>query len=460
VRFSPNLPGRWTFKSACSDKANKGLNDQTGEFVCTAAIATTRFARHGQIHVAGDRRHFEHADGTPFFWLADSVWNGARISAIKDWKLYASVRSSQGFTVAQWTATPGADAHGVRAFSGTERISINPNFFKPLDAKLEALSRAGILSAIVPFGHMDGSESATLPDDQIALLLRYIEARWGADPVAWLLPFDRETETNNIARWKKPGAAIFGVSHRAPVLVSAGQRQQILDEFRDQTWVDAFAYEPLSDLTDEALKLATSGPFANEWKKEPTRPVIPSAPYENALARDSKKRFTSDAVRRAIYSSLLLSPPAGVSYGAQGVIDWDKTLDQPPKRKAALPLWHRALFMPAAKQIGHLSKFVSGIDFWRLRPQPGFVSVQPGMLSPERFIASAGTEAKDCSLVYVPQERTLEIVIEALPSSPSVNWFNPRTGQNTPGVAVVGGRSCQFPTPEPGDWLLVMKAGK
>jgi hypothetical protein len=460
VRFSPNLPGRWTFQSACSDKANKGLENQRGEFVCTAAIATSRFARHGQIHVAGDHRHFEHADGTPFFWLADSVWNGARVSAIKDWKLYAAVRSAQGFTVAQWVATPGADVHGVTPFSGTERISINPNFFKPLDAKLETLSRAGILSAIVPFSQMDGPESSMLPDDQIALLLRYIEARWGADPVAWLLRLDGETETKKIARWKKPGAAIFGMSHGAPVLVSAGPRQQTLDEYRDQTWVDAFAFEPLTDLTQEALKVAISGPFANEWKKEPTRPLIPITPYENALARDSKKRFTSDDVRRAVYCSLLLSPPAGISYGAQGVMDWDKTLDQPLKRKAALPLWQRSLFMPAAKQMTNVSKFVTSIDFWRLRPQPGFVAVQPGTMSPDRFIAAAGTETKDLSVVYVPQERTLEIVLDALPASPSVGWFNPRTGQTTPAVAVVGGRSCQFPTPEAGDWVLVMKAGK
>src|SRR6266478_1704797 len=115
VRFSPNLPGRWTFTSTCSDKANKGLNNQRGEFVCTAAIATTRFARHGQIHVAADHRHFEHADGTPFFWLSDSVWNGARVSAIKDWRLYAGVRALQGFTVAQWTAA-GPDVHGLTAF--------------------------------------------------------------------------------------------------------------------------------------------------------------------------------------------------------------------------------------------------------------------------------------------------------------------------------------------------------
>src|SRR5882724_8750659 len=92
VRFSPNLAGRWSFKSGCSDKANKGLNNQSGEFVCTAAIAASRFTRYKQIHIAADHRHFEHADGTPFFWLADSVWNGARISTIKDWKLYANVR--------------------------------------------------------------------------------------------------------------------------------------------------------------------------------------------------------------------------------------------------------------------------------------------------------------------------------------------------------------------------------
>jgi hypothetical protein len=460
VRFSPNLPGRWTFSSTCSDKANKGLDNQKGEFVCTAAIATTRFARHGQVHVASDHRHFEHADGTPFFWLSDSVWDAARVSAIKDWKLYAGVRALQGFTVAQWASAPGADPHGLTAFNGTERISINPNYFKPLDAKLEALSRAGILSAIVPYSAAEEKTSAMLPDDQLALLLRYIEARWGADNVAWLIALDGETDTNRIIRWKKPGAAIFGASHRAPVIVSAGRRQQTLDVFRDERWVDAFEFEPLTDLTDEAFKLAIFGPFANEWKKEPTRPLIPIAPYENALARDSKKRFTSDDTRRAVYSSLLLSPPAGISYGADGVTDWDKTLDQPAKRKSALPLWHRALFMPAAKQMALLSKFVSSVDFWRLRPQPEFVAAQPGSVAPERFIASAGTETKDLSVVYVPQERTLEIVMETLPASPSVSWFNPRTGQNSPAVAVVGGRSCQFPTPEPGDWLLVMKAGK
>ena len=56
----------------------------------------------------------------------------------------------------------------------------------------------------------------------------------------------------------------------------------------------------------------------------------------------------------------------------------------------------------------------------------------------------------DLTLVYVPEDRTIDILKEALPGAPLISWFNPRTGQNSPAVAVVGENSCQFPTPDPG----------
>jgi hypothetical protein len=34
------------------------------------------FYTHGPIHVAASHRHFEHADGTPSFWLGDTWWMG------------------------------------------------------------------------------------------------------------------------------------------------------------------------------------------------------------------------------------------------------------------------------------------------------------------------------------------------------------------------------------------------
>lgn len=465
VRFSPDQPGRWKFKTTCSDTANFDLHNQTGEFLCTAATGETRFHKHGQVRVARDQRHLEHADGTPFFWLADTVWTGARAAEPKDWGFYAQTRAYQRFTVAQWAVAPGDDVKKQAAYTGfPERIAINPDFFKRLDAKLNMLSQAGILSAIAPLLELQSQTNAVtaLPDDQAELLVRYVVARWGADPVAWLVAFEGDSAGKNVGRWKRIGQSVFGSRPHAPVVLFPGGTQWLFDEFRDQKWVDVFGYQSVTDVTEDALKWTFTGPFGAEWKKEPSRPLIPFVPCENGVVAQSTKRFGSDDVRHAVYWSLLMTPPAGVSYGAQGVVNWDTTVEPKDEQtKAAdLPMWHKALFMPAGKQMAHLAKFMNSIDFWQLRPQPKAVGTQPGQASPQRFIAAASTESNNLSVVYVPEDRTLDLMLDSLPPSPAVSWLNPRTGLNNPAVAVVGGRACQFPTPEPGDWLLVMKAGK
>ena len=465
VRYSPDQPGVWKFKTTCSDTANFDLHNQTGEFICTAATGPTRFHKHGQVRVSLDQRHLEHADGTPFFWLADTVWTGACAAEPKDWGFYAQTRAYQRFTVAQWAVAPGDDVKKQSAYTGfPERIVINPDFFKRLDAKLNTLSQAGILSAIVPLLELRSQTNAAalLPDDQAELLVRYVVARWGAEPVVWLLAFESDSSAKNVGRWKKIGQTVFGSRRHAPVVLFPGETQWVFDEFRDQKWVDAFGYQSVTDVTDDALKWTVSGPFGSEWKKEPTRPLIAFVPFENGVAAQSSKRFSPDDVRRAIYWSLLMTPPAGVSYGAQGVVNWDTTVEpQAEKTKGAdLPLWRKAMFMPAAKQMSNLANFMNSIDWWRLRPQPKAVAMQPGQASPRRFIAAAGSEPNNLSVVYVPEDRTLELNLKSLPPSPAVSWLNPRTGEKNPAVAVVGERSCQFPTPDPGDWLLVMKTGK
>lgn len=466
VRFSPDQPGRWVFKTTCSDSANAGLHNKTGEFLCTAPVVRNRFDEHGPVRVARDHRHLEHADGTPFFWLADTVWNGARVAQLGDWDFYALTRAQQTFTVAQWAVAPGEDAREQSAWTGSlERIAINPGFFKRLDAKLDTLRRDGILSAIAPLLELSSSTNAVaaLPEDQAELLVRYVVARWGAEPVAWLLAFESDTSANNLGRWKRIGQAVFGARAHAPVILFPGETQWLFDEFRDQQWVDVFGYQSVTDVTDDALKWAVSGPFAAEWKKEPARPLIAFAPCEDGATAQADKRFSADDVRRAAYWSLLLTPSAGVSYAVQGVRNWDATPEPPAvkgSKRPALPLWRKALFAPSAKEMSHLAKFMNSIDYWQLRPEPKVVAVQPGDQSPQRFIAAAATDPNTLSVAYVPEDRTLELALDALPPSPKVSWFNPRTGGSKPAVAVVGGRACQFPTPGPGDWALLIRAGK
>src|SRR5262249_8306310 len=155
-------------------------------------------------------------------------------------------------------------------------------------------------------------------------------------------------------------------------------------------------------------------------RKEPSRPLISFAPYENAIAAQSRKRFSADDVRHAIYWSLFLTPPAGISYGGPGRVDWGRTGGG--GGTGALPFLDKAMFMPAAKQMATLSKFVATVESWRLRPRPNFINAQPGSASPRRFLAAGGTESKDLAIVYAPEDRTLEILLDALPSAPTVTW--------------------------------------
>ena len=464
VRFCPDTVGQWQYYSACSDASNLGLNDRAGEFICTSVTGPTRFNQHGPVRVAKDRRHFEHADGTPFFWIADTVWDGPRLAQGKDWEYYAGTRGLQKFTVAQWSVFPGIDAKKEAGWKGDpDSISINPDFFRRLDDRIDMLGRAGILNAIAPFMELPSRAVANpLREDQAALLIRYAVARWGSYPVAWLVACGGDSQAKNVGRWKRIGLAAFsnGIDH-APVVLYPGETTWIFNEFRDQPWVDAFAYSAVTDQSDDALKLAVAGPFANEWKQPPARVLISVAPLENSVAPESKKRFTAQEIRRGIYWGELMTVPAGASYGAQGVVEWDTSFDPAAKSKEdRLPIWRKSLFLPGAKQMAHVASVFQGVQFWRLRPEPRYVPDQPGQSAPSRFIAAAGTDAKDLSLVYVPEDRTVEIAVEALPASPSVSWFNPRDGQTSPAVAVVGARTCQFPTPDQGDWLLMMKAGK
>ncbi|MEY2466358.1 MAG: hypothetical protein QOD03_879 [Verrucomicrobiota bacterium] len=450
VRFTPDQPGRWTFQTHCSDENNKGLQNQSGAFICTTPIGQSRFNQHGPVCISRDGRHFEHADGTPFFWLADITWNGARESNLKDWQEYAEIRSSQKFSAVQW-ALLDAQTNSLTPFTGKEAIQINLEFFQKLDAKVDALNRVGLLSVIAPF--WQSALANDLPEDQMALLIRYLAARFSANDVAWLLP----VEGGN-ARSKHIGQMSFGELTHAPVILFPGEINFALDEFRNEKWVDAFGFGIGQSADEDSLKWIVSGPPAHEWKNLPARPLISVLPpLENSVPTQGGARVNSDDVRKLAWTSLLVSAPAGVTYGAEGVVNWNTTLEAArPHVSTRLPLWRLSLFLSGAKQMGNLVEVFNSIEFSQLTPASKFIAIQPGDRAPRQHIAAA--ETKDLKVAYVPQYRTVEVFLSALPASPVIQWVNPQTGEKKPAVAVVGSRTCQLPTPDTNDWLLVVKS--
>ena len=452
VRFCPDVPGQWTFTTFCSDPGNAGLDGQTGKFLCTAPVGDDPFRRHGPIRVARDHTHFEHADGTPFFWLADTTGPGAMLSDSKDWQRYASIRSSQLFNVTLWSIAPGENVERESPLTGfRDRIGVNPKFFQQLDAKLDALSREGILSAIVPLP--DAASVKAVPEDQAVLLIQYLQARWGTEPVAWVFNLDTEEPQTQPGRWRKIGGAVFTNSVHSPVLVCGSASEDFAEQ--NPSWVDAIGVKALDNAPGQAL-----GSPSNPLPRGRSLPVVLFSPRENGVSGSARKRFNPDDVRHAIYQNLFLEPPAGVTYAAQGVATWDTTAELQPNGSVEnrFPMWEKALFLPGAKQMRSLANLMNSIDFWRLRPRPDAVPNQS--TPPAARIMAASTAAKDLTLVYLPQSAPVDVALQAMPPSPLISWLEPRQGSTRSAVAVVSGSVCQFPPPGEGDWVLLIKSSK
>ncbi|MEY2411225.1 MAG: hypothetical protein QOF48_3895 [Verrucomicrobiota bacterium] len=474
VRFLPTEPGAWKFETACSDKSNAGLHGQAGSFTATAPSGTSRLAQHGPIRVSPDGRYFVHQDGTPFFWLGDTAWNGPLLSTATEWDKYIKERTRQKFSVVQFVATqfraaPDGDINKQKAYGGLEKITINPAFFQRLDEKVDALNKAGLVAAPVLLWAINGGGNPkvnpgnSLPDDQAILLARYMVGRWSGNAVAYLLAGDADYRGERSAKWKKIGRAVFGDITHGPVSLHPGGMQWVWNEFIDEKWYDFVGFQSGHGDDSKTLQWMIDGPPAEYWMRLPHKPFVNlEPPYENHVAYQSKKPHTPENVRRAVYWSLLNTPAAGVTYGGHGVWGWDDGTKAPtdhPGTGTPMP-WGKALTMPGAEQMAHVDDFFTSVEWWKLRPAPAMIRGNPGTSAPQNYLAAAKSDDRNLCAIYVPEARTVEVLLNLMPASPNVSWFNPRTGEKSPAVAVVTSDTCQFPTPSEGDWILFMKMEK
>ncbi len=90
----------------CSDAKNRDLHDQALTLHVEAYAGTNAHYKHGPLKVGADGRHFEHADGTPFFWLGDTWWMGLckRLSWPDGFETLTADRVHKGFTMVQIVA--------------------------------------------------------------------------------------------------------------------------------------------------------------------------------------------------------------------------------------------------------------------------------------------------------------------------------------------------------------------
>ena len=480
VRFCPDEVGEWQWKadwdspSECSESGDVELHGQKGSFRCVPYTGDNPLYQHGPLRLSENRRYFVHADGTPFFWLSDTAWNGVLRSKEDDWHRYLQARHQQGFSAIQFVSTSHWRAysqgpHGETSFTGTKRIRLHPQFFQSLDPKVAAINEHGLVAApVLLWTCVESDPGQILSEADATRLARYLVARWGAYQVVWILGGDGDYHGERSERWKRIGNTVFRERHDHLVTMHPRGQQWVGDEFRGEAWFDFIGYQSGHGDSPDHLRWLVLGPPANDWDKEPPLPIVNLEPnYETHPAYHSKKRFTDLEVRRAAYWSLLVAPTAGVSFGHNSIWVWAEEPEVPEghARIGTVAPWQEGLDTPGVRSMTVLRRFFDSLPWWQLRPAPELVVKQPGERDPHRFVAAARKEDGELAVVYLPQGGDISLRLESL-KRPAIacweadaRWFNPRTGEWAE-AGTFRKATHTFTAPDSSDWVLCIGGTK
>jgi len=494
LRFTPTLAGAWRWRTASPDP---GLNGQEG-VLRAKAPSPDDIARNpnyrGHIKVAPSGRHFVYADSTPFFWLGDTLWAintrrcGLGPSVDGPFFAWLSNRRAAGFNVVfmEYFEINQENEGGYPYPSNTTDTGkleeLNPEYFRYLDRRMQALWEAGFVVA----GHPTwvGKRLGFRPAD-MRLASRYLLARYGAYNIVWSLSGEYQySYTNKVATWKTEDWIALGKavqaynSFRHPMSVHPSGRQDGAadpkwpkesakassgGEFHDEAWLDNNWLQ-----TGHATERLWLIPFriAENRARSSVKPVV----HTEGFYENHRKEGASPAQVRWQAWVAFLSGGAGHGYGASGIWQFfdpeDATccgIDRLNSRPWGGTRWDAALAYRGAAQLRHLREFCAGLPWWRLEPRREWIRVD-GSEPDIKSLADPHCAAipGELHVVYVPEgngSRRIE-VMHLAEGRWAGRWFNPRDGssirieEGTP-ISSPGGKPWMAPpVPDEQDWVL------
>lgn len=469
VRFSPDTLGKWNYSVNSSDPAMDG---ESGSFECIPYTGTNPLYQRGAIRVSASGTHFEHFDGTPFFWLGDTVWNGPLKADRGDWSYFLADRAAKGFNVIQFVPTQWVAAAGNAdlraAFTAGEEIRLDPIFFQWLDHRVAAINDFGMLACPALLWSAPSKKWALplnpgtfLSEPHIMVLARYLIARYGAHHATWMLAADGDYRGAEAERWKRIGRVVFQNQDHPATMHPMGQIW-VGEEFSAEPWFQFHGYQSSHWGNDESLRWIYEGPPSTGWKSGPAQPVINLEPcYEAHLemwepSRPDRRAFDARDVRKACYWSLLAGPPAGVTYGCHGVWSWETSPKLPMNhpRTGLAPDWRTAMALPGSSSMKVLKDVFSSIAWWELRPSPDLLRSQPGQIRAGDFVSPSVSASRNLAMIYLPDRFDIDVRRELLAPGLAAEWIQPSTGDRTEAM----GSNNVFHPPAPGDWLLLFRS--
>ena len=372
-RYASSQPGQVVWRTECSDAANPRLHGVEGKLDVVAYAGDNPLYRHGPIQVAKDRRHLEHADGTPFFWLGDTWWKGlSKRIPFEGFQKLTADRKAKGFTVVQIVAGPYPDEppfdprwenEGGMPYE-KDYVRVNPAYFDHADRRIEHLVASGIVPAIV--GGC-GWHMPSIGVEKMNRHWRYLIARYGAYPVVWIVGGEASgpqwTDVAKYVRTTDP--------YRRPTTAhppSSGRRSLTDDTVLDfdmlQTGHGGGWGAPCGDWGGAAGN--TVAKVTAHYSKTPTMPVlVGEVVYEGHMMTNGPE------MQRFMFWSSMLDGAAGHTYGAGGI--WQMNSETERGAEYEFTPWFEAMHLPGSTQLGLAKKLLEEYPWWRFEPHPEWV---------------------------------------------------------------------------------------
>ena len=391
VRFAPPVPGEYAYHLESTDKANPDLNGHAGRVTITAYAGNNFLLKHGALRISSSRRYFEYADGTPFYWLGDTLWTGLsdRLSW-EDFQRVVADRQQKGFTVELICAglVPGDEEQaptdpGFRNEGGAvwdpEFKQINPQYFDYADRRIHALIEAGITPAIVGGWYQVLKQMGAT---QLKKHWRYVIARYGAYPVFWIVGGEIKDPPAAIAQqYPERLRAVLspGWSDIARYLRVADPYHHPIAAHEDIAPIDIPLQDPT--LTDfEVLQPSHFGwpsigrEVAQLTKRysrtDVTKPIVVGEIGYELLGGVNFPDF-----QRMAFCLAMLNGAAGHNYGAAPTYEVNNPR-KPLHRSAQYTFldWEEGLHLPGSYQVGLSAQLLRQYPWWQIAPQPQWVS--------------------------------------------------------------------------------------
>jgi hypothetical protein len=389
VRFAPPSPGEYTYRLQSTDRHNPDLNGREGKVRVRSYAGPSELLRHGMLRISSNRRHFEYADGVPFYWLGDTWWTG--LSDRLSWQGFqrlAADRKEKGFTVIQIVAglvpyeeLAPSDA-GFRNEGGAVWepgfARINPRYFDFADRRIFHLLDEGLTPAIV------GSWGDILRFAGPAKLKqhwRYVIARYGAYPVFWILggevldpPAELTTQLPTSMQplveheWTDIAAYIRSIDPYRHPLTTHQYSPPLNLPFRGESLLD-FDMVQSGHRGWPSIGAQVAQLNMHYARSSFTRPVVQG---EIGYEKLGETHF-EDFQRTAFWLSML-NGAAGHTYGANGTFE-AYGADKPLHRvRWSFLSWEEGMNLPGSFQVGLGAKLLREYQWWRIEPHPEWVT--------------------------------------------------------------------------------------